>query len=287
MGYLNEEGIELLVNLLSKEKSLFIPKLNDTQKSEIKDLMTDYLNNNTKFVYDGTFRRESYAYPVETTADNMEGCINADGKYYLNCGLLAQMVWMGRNINDFNSSIPSTQITKAFNWGYYFDFLAAQNAYGVMKNDTTYYSANTYENSAGTKCFITFDNAAAMAMELFYKGYDIPYSFVDIGDLVFYRTESEIDGDTDELEQSSFRNITHVGLVYDLDEDGIPLILECSSAYSKAIGKASLSAKHNVSTFGLVRGAGLTYRVVMAARHPAAWGLTSNVPNKFITYRHK
>ena len=286
MGYINEEGIKLLINLLSKEKSLFIPKLNNKQKTEIKKLMSDYLANNTKFIYDGTFRRESYAYPVKTTDDNMHGCINSEGKYYLNCGLLAQMVWMGRSIDDFVLSYPSTKINKEFDWGYYFDFLAARNAYGIMKNSTTYYSANTYENSAGETCFITFDNAAAMAMELYYKGYEIPYSLVDIGDLVFYRTESEIDGSGDELEQTSFLNITHVGLVYDMDEDGIPLILECSNAYSKAVGKASLSNKHNVSNFGLVRGAGLTSRVCMAARHPAAWGDGYNVPEYFETYRH-
>ena len=92
---------------------------------------------------------------------------------------------------------------------------------------------------------------------------------------------------TDNLEQTSFRNITHVALVYDIDADGIPLIIECSSAYKAAIGKASLSPEFGVSTFGLVRGAPLTSRVCMAARHPAAWNVEGNTPLYFETYRHE
>lgn len=281
---------ELNCTLKFTDESIFnnnkIPTLPEEIKMEMQDLMTDYFLDKNIFVYEGDTRRESYAYPKVRT-NGIEGCVNSSGDYYLNCGVFAQMIWMGRNIYDFLGDAPTTKISNYYDWGYYFDFLAAQTSYGVMKSATKYYGSNTYLNDNGERRFVTFDNAAAMGMELFYKGYEIPYSQVDIGDLVFYRTESEVDGDTDALEQTSFRNITHVGIVYDLDENGIPVIIECSSAYTAAIGKASLSPKAVSSTFGKVRGAHLTTRVVMAARHPYAWGIEKDLPQNFTTYRHK
>ena len=263
------------------------PALPDYAKEEIRNLMNQYFDKKSLFVYEGNSRRESYAYP-KTRATGIEGCLNKNGKYYINCGLLAQMIWMGRSIYDFMTEKPTTEITNVYSdWGYYFDFLAAQTSYGVMKNETTYYGSNTYIDDNGNTKFVTFDNAAAMGMELFYKGYEIPYSQVDIGDLVFYRTENEVDGDTDNLEQTSFRNITHVAIVCDIDEDGIPVLLESSNAYTAGIGKASLSPKAVTSTFSKIRGAHLTTRVCMAARHPLAWGKGNNVPAEFTTYRHK
>lgn len=260
--------------------------LSDKQKAEIKQLMSEYLTNKSKFVYDGSFRRESYAYPkvVKSLNSDIDGCMYK-GKYIMNCGLLAQMVWMGRDISDFLKSKPVATITTAFDWGYYFDFKASRMAYGIMKNSSTYYQMNTYENDNGDRSFITFDNAAAMAQELYSKGCEIPYSEADIGDLVFYRSDNISDGDTDGLEQSSFRYITHVGIVYNKDEDGVLTILESSSAYAAAIGKSGLGS--DVTKFGNVRGAGQEQRVVMCARHPVAFGLAGNVPDKFEVYRGK
>lgn len=256
-------------------------QLTTLQKQQIKTLMDDYFDNKI-FVYDGSFRRESYAYAKSVSSLNgsINGCMYKK-KYILNCGLFAQMIWMGRSISDFTVK-PNVNITKAFNWGYYFDFTEAKKAYGVMKNASTYYAGNTYENDNGDKSFITFDNAAAMASELYRKGYEIPYHCVDIGDLVFYRGDHISDGDKDGLEQSSFRYITHVGIVYDVTEFG-PTIIECTSAYKAAIGKSGLS--NDVTKFGNVRAAGQEQRVVMAARHPAAYGFKGNVPNKFTVYK--
>lgn len=256
-------------------------QLTRIQKDEIKALMDDYINSKL-FVYDGSFRRESYAYAKSVSSLNgtINGCMYKK-KYILNCGLFAQMIWMGRSIEDFTTK-PTTTITKAFDWGYYFDFLEAKKAYGVMKNSSTYYSGNTYENDNGDKSFITFDNAAAMASELYRKGYEIPYAEADIGDLVFYRSEHISNGDTDGLEQSSFRHITHVGIVYDVTEAG-PTIMECTSAYKIAIGKCGLG--NDVTKFGNVRAAGQQQRIVMAARHPAAYGTACNVPDKFTVYK--
>ena len=258
------------------------PSLTSSQKQSLKNLIDNYLNQKTLFIYDGSFRRESYAYPNSVSSLNadIKGCKYGD-QYILNCGLLAQMIWMGRKISDFTST-PSTKINKDFDWGYYFDFSAARKAYGVMKNETTYYSGNTYVNSSGNRQFITFDNAAAMAQELYLKGYEIPYSEVDIGDLVFYRSTDISDGETDGLEQSSFRYITHVGIVYALGENG-PTIAESTNAYSAALGKSGLN--NDVTLFGNVRASGQEQRVVMAARHPVAWGKGGNVPDNFTVYR--
>ena len=259
-------------------------KLTNKQKTSLKQLMDDYFNNKNKFIYDGSFRRESYAYPRAVKSLNSEdinGCMYK-GKYILNCGLFAQMIWMGRKISDFSTS-PKISINTAFDWGYYFDFLAARMTYGVIKNSSTYYKGNTYENKNGDRRFITFDNAAAMAQELYSKGCEIPYSEADVGDLIFYRSDNISDGDTDALEQSSFRYITHVGIVYDKSEDGILTIIESSNAFAAAIGKSGLG--ENVTKFGNVRGAGQEQRVVMCARHPVAFGLAGNVPKAFERYK--
>lgn len=262
-----------------------IPTLTRTQKQEIKQLIEDYLSNKTKFVYDGSFRRESYAYSKSVTSLNGDtnGCMYKD-KYIMNCGIFAQMVWMGRAIEDFKST-PTTSITTVFDWGYYFEFLAARVAYGIKKSSTTYYKDNTYENDYGDRAFITFDNAAAMAQELYKMGCEIPYNQADIGDLVFYRSTNVSDGDTDGLEQSSFRYITHVGIVCDISEEGELTIAESSSAYKACLGKSGLGS--NVTAFGNVRGAGQEQRVVMCARHPVAFGFEGNIPDCFETYRRK
>lgn len=255
--------------------------LTNVQKDEIKSLMTDYLKSGL-FIYDGSFRRESYAYAKSVSSLNgsINGCMYK-GKYILNCSLFAQMIWMGRDIKDFKSK-PTLNITKAFDWGYYFNFTEAKKAYGITKANGSFYSGNTYTNDKGGTSFITFDNAAAMASELYRKGYEIPYSSVDIGDLVFYRGNHISDGSKDGLEQSSFRYITHVGIVYNVTEEG-PTIIESSNAYKISIGKSGLG--DDVTKFGNVRGADQEQRVVMAARHPAAFGVKCNVPNKFSVYR--
>ena len=264
------------------------PSLSDSQKSELVSLMDDYLNSGL-FIYDGSNRRESYAYPnylESLDSTNINGCKykDEDGNdyYIINCGTFAQMIWMGRAISDFTET-PSTAINTAFDWGYYFDFLAAKRAYGVTMNSGAYYGANTYTSDLGNTLFKTFDGAATMASELYAKGCEIPYSDVEVGDLVFYRSPSTIDGSTDTLEQTVFRYITHVGIVYSVDPTYGPTIIESSNVWAAAIGKCGLG--NDVSKFGSVRGADQEQRVCMAARHPAAFGFVGNVPSAFEVYR--
>ncbi len=281
------------------------PKLTTAQKDALNNLTKKYYTRATSsssncFEYLGKARRESYGYAKKTTTSDttLNGCMNSGtGKYFLNCGIFVQMIWMGRNLEDFTSNLstPTKSISTAFSWGYYFDFTSARNAYGVCRNDGSKYSFNTYP-SGTSRPFITFDNAASMAQELYDKGCEIPYGEADVGDLVFYRAESIIDGDTDDLEESSFRNITHVGIVYDLTAAGVPIIAECTNVYSNHImGKCGISTAGGAfygvggatTPFGVVRGANLGFRNVMCARHPVAFGHTGNVPAAFAPYRQK
>lgn len=274
-----------------------LPCLTAEQKTQIKLLIDDYYGAASKFTYDGTARRQCYAYTTagDISTTSLGNCMDSSKLYYLNCGLFAQMIWMGRKISDFGTS-PTTSISKQFDWGYYFDFLLAQNAFNVKKSSGELYGGNSYQNNENTYP-ISFDNAASMASELFYKGYEISYSQCDIGDLVFYRSESISDDNNDVLEQTSFRYITHVGIVYDI-VDGTPIIAECTSAGTYSNGcigrcgvtktsyKTSAGTLKTLGSLGLTRGAGLTNRIVMCARHPVAFGATGNVPTKFASYKN-
>lgn len=295
-AYLGSYAVDVYSMGVDSPTTTSLPSLSTAQKAQIRSLVDDYYNSASLFYYDGTARRQCYAYTTsgDISTTNLTNCKNTDGAYYLNCGLFTQMVWMGRNIADFTTT-PSNAITTAFDWGYYFDFLLAQNAFGTTKSSGDYYHGNTYEAN-GSTYFISFDNAAAMAAELYYKGYEIPYSKCEIGDLIFYRATSISDESTDELEQTSFRYITHVGIVYDII-DGTPIIAECTSAGTYANGcigrcgvtttsyTTSTGASKTLGALGLTRGAGLTNRIVMCARHPAAFDVAGNVPSTFTTYK--
>ena len=99
---------------------LNIPELTSTQKQQMKGLMDNYFNAaaDQVFAYRSDTRRESYASTkkIASTADAMGGCMNTAGKYLMNYGVFAQMIWMGRKIEDFTShlSTPTTSISKAF-----------------------------------------------------------------------------------------------------------------------------------------------------------------------------
>ena len=79
--------------------------------------------------------------------------------------------------------------------------------------------------------------------------------------------------------------------------DGTPIIMECTSegTYSNGcIGRCGITKESfktsagdvkNLGALGLTRGAGLTNRIVMTARHPSAYGIDGNVPAKFSAYK--
>lgn len=282
--------------------------LTSTQKSALQELMNDYFDANATtttgsvFKYDGSIYRENYATKgnyVDGNGSSGPYEPNTD-RYYLNCGLFAQMIWMGRKITDFTnyqSGTPTLNINKKFSWGYYFDFLPAQLAYKLTNSSGAYYDSNSYENASGTTVATKFDNAASMAAELHRIGCEIPYGEADIGDLIFYRTDSMVDGNTDQLEQTYFRNISHVVIVYDKDTNGNLVLMECTNTYARSLGKCGLLTSGSqtlesgrtltISDLGRARAANLDCRVVMCARHPAANPtFTGNVPSAFTSYRY-
>lgn len=271
------------------------PALTASQKAEIKNLMDDYFTYANRFLYVGNARRESYCYTNDLKGDTsgdyfVKGCIS-NGKYLHNCGVFAQFVWMGRAISDFvdNPKIPITTINTVFNWGYYFDFALAQYGQNAIKEGGGYFGDNTYVANGKTR-FVSLDGCSAMAEELHRIGCEIPYGEVEVGDLVFYRTQSEQDNNDDEVEQAVFRNITHVGIVYDVDKKGKPIIIESSDAWAANLGFIGLDEKvkklnGDVSYYGVIRAVNYERRVVMAARHPAAFGFGGNVPTEFTKYR--
>ena len=278
-----------------------VPVLSAAQRSKMKELMTDYFENRNQSRTEGPFRylqkmaREGYAWAGQLTNTDeddpaLDGCVNGDNKYYMNGATFAQMIWMGRPVSEYLKApvtAVNSQFDKATTKGYYFDFLGAQIAYHISrKGDPPYYAANTYYDDNGTRRFTTFDDASAMAAELYRKGYEIPYSEVDVGDLVFYRAESLIDNSEDRRESACFRYITQVGVVYEKEEDQPPVIMEFSDVYSRLLGKNYIHKVSGATAFGLVRGAGLNYRIAMCARHPAAYGQPDNVPAAFGKYRN-
>lgn len=298
---------------IQKEDNLY--HLSENQKETMQKLMDLYSNNAKIFTYVGSARRENYAhtYKYKTTSEliptksseqgNYEnwrtsGCLKSNGTdydYVLNCGLFAQMIWMGRDITDFTEhlgadakNILKINPYKGFDWGYYFDFLSAKKIYR-LKNPKT---GSLYKGLYYTKAdddgklhsySVTFDNAAAMAQELYNLGCEIPYADAEVGDLVFYRGEDLNDGNKDEIEARAFRNISHVAIVYSVTNKNIRVI-ECTTGYTYAIGSCSITSTS--SSFQRARSGFLGYRVAMCARHPAANpNFVSNVPASFTSYR--
>lgn len=279
---------------------VLLPSLSIEQKNKIQWLINEYYANKSKFAYLGNTRRESYCYPIDLGDDTsgnyfVKGCMS-NGKYLINCGVLVQFILMGRDINDFinNPSTPTTSITKSFDWGYYFDFLLCKIGQDLMySTGDRYFPYNTYTvkttNSSGdvieTTKFTPLDGASAMAEELYRKGCEINPKDLEIGDLVFYHTQSEIDGEDDEVEQAVFRGITHVGIVYDFDSDNNPVVFESTDAWSNGMGFIGLGEHSKLKDYSRIRAVGYHSRTVMCARNPIAFGYGSNVPDTIEKYR--
>lgn len=167
-----------------------------------------------------------------------------------------------------------------------------------FNNDQRYISVNaSYFSSAliepnGEQTPLGFDGAASMAQELYVKGCEIPYSEIDIGDLVFFKSSDisndfrnkPTDDDNDAMTNRLFRNISHVGIVREFDDKGYPSICDCTNSYEYpiVIGRTSMA---NTEKFSRVKASYERNNVVMVARHPAAFGLGGNVPAEFEPYR--
>lgn len=238
------------------------PTLTSTQKAQLKSLCDDYYAIRSNFTYGGNTRDN-----FMTTGSS------------LLCGTFAQMIYMGRSASDFIGTYANV-ITKAFDWGYYFDFPIAKRCYGVVKPDNSRYGfsfmANAnYSFNSFSGSNRTFMMAADMAAELYNMGCEIPRSEVQVGDLLFYCDSANNNMSLET--QLNFRHISHVAIVYDIDAEGFVTTIECT-LYSPPIVKTGLKLD---DTEARVRAGFYENAIVMCARHPAAYGKGGNVPNAF------
>lgn len=274
------------------------PSLTDTQKNQLISLVDDYRGIRDRFSYDYDAIRDIYA----KESDAVDGTL-----YRINCGLFLQLLWMGRSAGDYpplvddNSVSPplvageyDNAITKAFDWGFYFPF-ARHAAYGLKNssggyfgwkkpNEDSYkgsYSWNSHYSAAGDaadnyQIWDTFAYAADMAEELYRLGCEVPMAEIEVGDILFFRSASLSDGDSDLYETRAFRHISHAAMLYGWSSEDLPIFVE-ATALTPPIIRTSLSYS---SDYDKARAANLMGRVCMVARHPAAYGKGGNVPKK-------
>lgn len=265
------------------------PQLSSTQQQNILDLISSYLEikNNIVYYYDQT-RNGLY---------DKEHAFDGNDKLQLCCNVWADLIWGGVSPATFSS--PSTytgDITKAFNWGWFMPYMIRQRAgrLAVYESDsvtalygytapgedveksfsyTTTYSENG--SLPNSQKWISDLGASMMACELYNNGYEIPISKADVGDLLFFEVfPSQLTSGYN----VGFRRIGHVAVVIG-KTNGFFDIAECGT-YSGGGTIAEVSLFSEVDA-AAARAGFLARRLVMAARHPAAFGVSTNVPSKF------
>lgn len=279
------------------------PTLTDAQKQALQALMDDYYNNRGTFYYEFTHNRNAF------TAGST--CYTAaKGKFKQCCATFVQNIMMGRSVNDFvgkNASTYSANITKTAvsDFGYYFDFKYRKYLYGltdttqsgtdgyygwVQPNEDNYegsYSYNSYyhpdSTKAGKQNFNGFCNANDMARELYEMGCEVPFSELDVGDIIF-TLDNDLSDNSSMLNFHAWRNIYHVGMVYDVKQIDASskeiYFIECTSYFdvdNRPIEKPFLSSSQMDLRFKAFK---LTEDMAFCARMPIAFGYAANVPDK-------
>lgn len=282
------------------------PKLTDEQKMAMQSLMDDYYNNKGTFYYEFTHNRNAF-----TSGGT---CFTSDkGKFKQCCATFVQNIMMGRSVNDFvgkNASTYSPNITKTAvsDFGYYFDFKYRKYLYGLTDTDengaTVYYgynqpNADNFEGSysynsyyhpdsknTNKQNFNGFCNANDMARELYEMGCEIPFSELDVGDIIF-TLDNDLSDNTSMLNFHAWRNIYHVGMVYDVKQIDASskeiYYIECTSYFdvdNRPIEKPFLSSDQMDLRFKAFK---LTEDMAFCARMPIAFGYEPNVPDKITT----
>lgn len=197
-----------------------------------------------------------------------------------------------------------------FDFGYYFQFRDRATMYGLVRDSyqtfddtqapdsktnpnpyygwhnpnadkTNYegsYSYNTfYDPNGNAKCKQIFNNfcyANDMAKELWEMGCEVPISAIEQGDILFFY-DIDITDDVGEFNKVAWKNITHVGLVYNVgDKPGDISIIDCTTNTPPIITRGRTYR----GEVDIVQGGGLMRKVAMVARMPIAFGYESNVP---------
>lgn len=282
------------------------PTLTEDQKLALQALMDDYYNNRGTFYYEFTHNRNAF------TAGST--CYTAaKGKFKQCCATFVQNIMMGRSVSDFvgkNASTYSSTITKTAvsDFGYYFDFKYRKYLYGltdtaqsgtdvyygwVQPNEDNYegsYSYNSYYHPDSTKTgkqnFNGFCNANDMARELYEMGCEVPFSELDVGDIIF-TLDNDLSDNTSMLNFHAWRNIYHVGMVYDVKQIDASskeiYYIECTSYFdvdNRPIEKPFLSSSQMDLRFKAFK---LTEDMAFCARMPIAFGYEPNVPDRITT----
>lgn len=265
------------------------PELTAAQKREFVALCDAYRAVSGNFKYSGHSNahdatRNAYAGGLETALRN--------GKFQVNCALLAQLLYMGRSAADFcDLTSYSNQITKAFNWGYYFAFPhrrvhrridnTASVSSVTMRNTSrppnsapgsTVYDAATWTRD-------TYALAGDMAFELWAIGCEIPYAQIQPGDIAFVADRNWVDMGNG---RQSFRRITHVMACCGISiVNGFKHPVWIDSTAQSPVGRCSTGTGYTLPAMALA--AQYELHIVMCARHPAAFGLGGNVPERIET----
>lgn len=125
--------------------------------------------------------------------------------------------------------------------------------------------------------FRYFMAAADLAEELYNIGCEVPRRAAEVGDLVFYRGP-EYSGMTLET-QLNFRNISHVGVITNIDYLGSGRMRTIEVTSMSDIGTVAYLSLNEEDTNAKTRAGFYENRIVMIARHPHAFGIPTNVPN--------
>lgn len=266
------------------------PELTTEQNNSMIALVNKYISNKDSFYYENTATRNIYK-------DN--GCYNENGAVAVNCGLICQLIWAGVDPATFAGKKDTFDgtLTKTFDWGYQFTF-PNRTAYALTKSDGSYYgftkpNEDSFEGSYSENSFYSpnaenewkqqpkaFVYASDMANELYLKGCEVTMREAKAGDLVFFESKRLDDGYHDDSEKSNFRRISHVALITNVDRNaGLIKIVESSDWWSGGQPR-TLSMSPGVNSY-CTRMADFNNRICMVARHPAAFGISSPVGDKF------
>lgn len=282
------------------------PTLTMEQKEALQALMDDYYNNKGTFFYEFTHNRNAFTSGGQ--------CYDSTkGKFKQCCATFVQNIMMGRSVDDFvgkNASTYSANITKTAvsDFGYYFDFKYRKYLYGLtdtdsegdvvyygynQPNDNSFegsYSYNSYyhpdSKNTNKQNFNGFCNANDMARELYEMGCEVPFSELDVGDIIF-TLDNDLSDNTSMLNFHAWRNIYHVGMVYDVKQIDASskeiYYIECTSYFdvdNRPIEKPYLSSSQMDLRFKAFK---LTEDMAFCARMPIAFGYESNVPSRITT----
>ncbi len=129
-----------------------------------------------------------------------------------------------------------------------------------------------------------FMNANDMALELYEMGCEIPYSELDVGDIVFFKSHNRSEERSD-FATWAYRYITHVALVIGFQNmtlnDGTtqkqPIFIECTGTMQQVIVETSNAFPGEIDR---MRAESLHHNIVMCARNPIAFGYSPNVPSE-------